>query len=55
MNAKERTSLPTCDEWIAQETAPMVAEPEPVPDIPLELLPTAQIGERIWPRVFPGL
>jgi hypothetical protein len=55
MNSDEKSSLPTCYEWSVYFPKAEVTDVDFVPDIPLELLPTFQIGERIWPRVFPGL
>jgi hypothetical protein len=55
MNTHENTSLPTRDEWFAEPPKPEVSDTDFVPDIPLELLPIVQSGERIWLRVFPGL
>jgi hypothetical protein len=55
MNTDESTSLPTYDDWFAELQGAEVTDADFVPDIPLELLPIVQAGERIWPRVFPGL
>ena len=55
MNTDETTSLPACDEWFVELPKAEVTDADFVPDIPLELLPIVQAGERIWPRVFPGL
>jgi hypothetical protein len=55
MNTDKSTSLPACDEWLVELPKAEVTDVDFVPDIPLELLPIVQAGERIWPRVFPGL
>jgi len=55
VNTDKSTSPPSCDEWFAELPKAEVTDADFVPDIPLELLPIVHAGERIWPRVFPGL
>jgi hypothetical protein len=55
MDNFESTSLPTCEDWFAELTKPEVSDTDFDRDVPLELLPTMQVRERIWPRIFPGL
>jgi hypothetical protein len=55
MNTEIRILPHNCDEWFMMVSKPEVTDADFVPDIPLELLPTIELGERIWPRVFPGL
>jgi hypothetical protein len=49
MNTDKSTSLPACDEWLVELPKAEVTDVDFVPDIPLELLPIVQAGERIWP------
>jgi hypothetical protein len=55
MTGDGKRARSTCYEWSVHFPKPEVTDVDFMPDIPLELLPAIQTGERIWPRVFPGL